>query len=213
MLPMLAAATLLLFAGVWWTIVILGTTFWERRFRSARALQPNEGQRKSEKTRLPTLVDVIEFGPPLIVPCGLALDGLAGSPRVFYTPTWTFGLPWASLFQAVGAGLLFLAIPLLTWSFYLVEKYIYTRVPAEQELLQRGPYRYIRHPLYLGFFLFGIGLLLVAQNYLMFLTIGLLTGVRYVRKEEEELVGRYGNAYREYRRRTGALVPRFLRRS
>jgi len=93
----------------------------------------------------------------------------------------------------------------------LVERYVYSKTPSERRLLQLGPYRYARHPLYFGLFLFGIGLLLVAQNYVIFLTIVLLTDLRYVKEEEKELIQIYGDAYREYQRQTGAFIPRFRR--
>lgn len=207
------AATFLLLAGIWWTVLILGAAaFWERRHRTPAAIKARESRSEKGKVHLPTLADTLEFGLAMVVPTALALDGLAGSPRVFYTPPWSFELPSASSFQLVGALLLFLSLALLTWCIYLVERYVYSKTPSERRLFQIGPYRYVRHPLYFGAFLLGIGLLVVAQNYMMFLTIVLLAGLRYVPKEEEELVEIYGDAYREYRNRTGAFVPRFRRR-
>ena len=212
LLPLLVAATLLLLAGLWWTVLLLGAApFWQRRHRTPDAIKARESKGKGGRVHLPTLWDSIEFGLAMVVPTGLALDGLWGKPWVFYAPPWSFELPWASLLQSAGAVVLFLSFALVTWCAYLVERFVYSKTPSERRLLQLGPYRYVRHPLYFGFFLFGVGLLLIAQNYVMFLSIVLLTDLRYAKKEEAELIQIYGEAYREYRRRTGAFVPRFRR--
>lgn len=77
-------------------------------------------------------------------------------------------------------------------------------------LLNRGIYAEIRHPRYLAVLL---GLLSYALmiNYtgLYYLTIGALPGIAIiVSLEEKELIGRFGDAYLEYRARVPAIVPK-----
>lgn len=73
-------------------------------------------------------------------------------------------------------------------------------------------YRWIRHPLYSGFFLafwaaphMSIGHLLLAAG----VSAYMLIAIRY---EERDLVGTFGDDYRHYRERTGMLTPRLGRR-
>jgi protein-S-isoprenylcysteine O-methyltransferase Ste14 len=74
-------------------------------------------------------------------------------------------------------------------------------------------YKWVRHPLYLGFFLafwaapeMTAGHLLLAAG----VSLYMLIAIRY---EERDLVGYFGKDYEDYRRNVGMLLPRFGRRS
>ncbi len=76
-------------------------------------------------------------------------------------------------------------------------------------LLNRGIYSEIRHPRYLAVL---IGLLSYALmiNYtgLYYLAVGALPGIAIiVALEEKELIGRFGDAYLDYRARVPAILP------
>jgi protein-S-isoprenylcysteine O-methyltransferase Ste14 len=73
-------------------------------------------------------------------------------------------------------------------------------------------YKWVRHPLYLGFFLafwatpeMTAGHLLLAVG----VSIYMLIAIRY---EERDLVGLFGKEYEDYRAEVGMLTPRFRRR-
>jgi methanethiol S-methyltransferase len=73
-------------------------------------------------------------------------------------------------------------------------------------------YKWVRHPLYLGFFLafwatpeMTAGHLLLAVG----VSIYMLIAIRY---EERDLVGLFGKDYEDYRANVGMLTPRFRRR-
>jgi protein-S-isoprenylcysteine O-methyltransferase Ste14 len=73
-------------------------------------------------------------------------------------------------------------------------------------------YKWVRHPLYLGFFLafwaapeMTVGHLLLAAG----VSVYMLIAIRY---EERDLVGYFGKDYEDYRERVGMLTPRFRRR-
>ena len=78
-----------------------------------------------------------------------------------------------------------------------------------QEVIDRGPYRWIRHPSYTGGLLTVLGLLLCLTNPLAFL--GLLVAVAgyayRIRVEEGVLAVQLGEPYRLYIRRTKRLIP------
>ena len=72
-------------------------------------------------------------------------------------------------------------------------------------------YKWVRHPLYLGFFLafwaapeMTAGHLLLAVG----VSIYMLIAIRY---EERDLVGYFGQDYEHYRENVGMLIPRFRR--
>jgi protein-S-isoprenylcysteine O-methyltransferase Ste14 len=74
-------------------------------------------------------------------------------------------------------------------------------------------YKYVRHPLYLGFFLafwaapeMTAGHLLLAVG----LSVYMLIAIRY---EEHDLISLFGRDYELYREQAGMLMPRFRRRS
>ena len=73
-------------------------------------------------------------------------------------------------------------------------------------------YKWVRHPLYLGFFLafwatpqMTVGHLLLAAG----VSVYMLIAIRY---EERDLVDYFGKDYEDYRERVGMLIPRFMRR-
>ena len=78
-------------------------------------------------------------------------------------------------------------------------------------LIQSGLYRYVRHPIYTGIFVGGIGWGLLSENATRLLITSLLLILFYFKATYEEglLQQRY-EAYAEYRKRTGMFFPRFF---
>jgi protein-S-isoprenylcysteine O-methyltransferase Ste14 len=78
----------------------------------------------------------------------------------------------------------------------------FPRPPRHAELVERGPYRFLRHPIYVGGFLFFAGLSLVFSVYGLALTAVLgAFWVAKARLEERHLAARFPE-YADYRRRT-----------
>lgn len=87
-------------------------------------------------------------------------------------------------------------------------------VLEEQPIVDRGAYGWLRHPFYLAAFMIWLGLAVAYASVLALLVLGLYVIPiyrLYVREEEELMIQRYGEAYREYRRRVGGLLPRLRR--
>jgi protein-S-isoprenylcysteine O-methyltransferase len=92
----------------------------------------------------------------------------------------------------------------------------YTRtllIQAEHTTECGGPYRWVRHPGYLGSLLCLNGIALASGNWLTLLGSLLATSAAYsyrIRIEDEMLVASLGSAYAAYRRQVRPLLP-FLR--
>ena len=92
------------------------------------------------------------------------------------------GLPMALLGQA-----------LRIWAAGHLEK--------SREVTSSGPYRFTRHPLYLGSSLMGLGLVLAANHWAVGLLIGAYLSVTLwlaIRTEEAYLKASFGDAYDRY---------------
>ena len=84
-------------------------------------------------------------------------------------------------------------------------------VPTKK-FLQNGPYKYVRNPMMLGFFLYLLGWTFLFNNIGAFLTaaviiILLLLELKFI--EEPELEKRFGDAYREYKKEIPFLLPNY----
>ena len=210
LLSRVIASLLLLIAGAWWGLAVVSWIRWEKRFASPGLREARKETPTKNRDWASTIVDVIQFGLPTVLAVGLAIDGL-GSGIVFYRYPWSFFPPFAEVLQFLGAVLLFLGLPLFTTGAYLTGKYVYSKLPEERPLLQHGPYRYIRHPIYLSFLLTSVGFLLLAENIVMLPLLFALTALKYPKPEEEELIRLYGDSYQEYRNRTGRFFPKLRR--
>lgn len=90
-----------------------------------------------------------------------------------------------------------------------------TAMPRENAtLVTSGPYRWVRHPMYLAALILALATALLTANAVVAVggtwAVGLL--LARSRLEERRLVEKFGDAYREYQDRTGAILPRWSRR-
>jgi protein-S-isoprenylcysteine O-methyltransferase Ste14 len=101
---------------------------------------------------------------------------------------------------------------LFVWTFQTLGKNLTDTVVTRKEhtLVTTGPYRYVRHPFYLAFLVAVIGGSIVTANWFLFVTSLLPFSfiVARTRIEEEKLVERFGDEYRDYMAKTGRFWPR-----
>lgn len=78
-------------------------------------------------------------------------------------------------------------------------------------LATTGPYAYVRHPQYDGFVLIMLGFLFQWPTLitLIMFPILVLMYVRLARREEHEVLAKFGRAYGDYMRTTPAFFPHF----
>lgn len=84
------------------------------------------------------------------------------------------------------------------------------RARKEHRLATQGPYAFMRHPQYTGFFLVMFGEGVVHWPTVFSLAAFPIVVIAYsllARKEEREMAARFGDEYREYRRRVPMFLP------
>jgi len=126
-------------------------------------------------------------------------------------------MAWASLplpeaVRWLGVAICVSAGVLTTWTFHRLGRNLTDTVVTRRDhtLVTHGPYRWIRHPFYASAALLALGIsLIAASGFLLAAGAVVLTLlVLRTRKEEELLVARFGDGYREYMTRTGRFLPR-----
>jgi protein-S-isoprenylcysteine O-methyltransferase len=148
---------------------------------------------------------------PLI---GFVLAMKANTSFGTFLPGWFRAgvLPGGPVIEWVGVAFGACGIALRLWAVLtLRERYTRTLLIHQEHSIERGgPYRWVRHPGYLGSLLVLNGIALASGNLIvLFATlIATLSAYAYrIRVEDEMLVSALGDAYAQYRGEVGALVP------
>jgi protein-S-isoprenylcysteine O-methyltransferase Ste14 len=137
-------------------------------------------------------------------PIAWALAVLAGLAMqwVVYLPFMPAPVPagW------VGGMVFVLALMLIAWAIATITRAgsnVPTSMPTTT-IVETGPYRFTRNPIYLGMFLGLVGLAIAFDNlWLLGMLVPFALVMRYgvVAREEAYLESKFGNAYRHYRTR------------
>ena len=87
-----------------------------------------------------------------------------------------------------------------------------TGAMKERKLTVKGPYRFVRHPIYLSIYILssGLGLIFFAWLWFVVLAAFLPLWLLECRNEEKELITSFGKEYEEYKEHTGMIIPRLF---
>ena len=158
------------------------------------------GKEMSKGLKILTVIITVIGGPGLIL-------------YLIAPPWWTWThLPLGELTQWLGIILAIPPICFLVW----VHRHLDTQwsialeLREEHKLITSGPYKRIRHPMYLGIFVYTIGLMLISSDLLVFIFFAFSIWVNYIRipDEEQMMIDEFGDEYREYMKHSGKLLPR-----
>jgi protein-S-isoprenylcysteine O-methyltransferase Ste14 len=173
---------------------------------------PSQSRVLADKRR----VEVRESGLALTAGSLAALTALVFGAEYLFSPglfSFAYVLRYPDWLRWLGAFVLAGGITLLGFSHYYLGKSFHSLVVLKDEhtLVQAGPYRWIRHPIYLAYLMNYAGGGLLASNWVLTLVPAglyvILVGLR-MGKEEEILQTQFGQAYDEYMKGTGRLFPR-----
>ena len=127
-------------------------------------------------------------------------------------PGWFAG--FVGLLIGTVAGLVLMAAGLVVreWAILTLGRFftVDVRVHAGQTVVERGPYKWVRHPAYTGLLVFLVGFGLAVTNWSSLLvlalvpTIGLLVRIR---SEERALLAGLGDDYRRFAATRLRLFP------
>src|SRR5216110_3322720 len=137
---------------------------------------------------------------------------VASSPFLWTAGVWMFELP-AGPAVAVAAVVLFAAGLILRWWAIVTLGRLFTvdvTIEKDHELVERGPFRWVRHPSYTGVLLAFVGWSLTLWNWVAMAVVLVPICVAFVRRmkvEEEALSRALGERYVEYMKRTKRLIP------
>src|SRR5260370_487044 len=108
---------------------------------------------------------------------------------------------------ASGAALL-LGTGLAIWSVMILGR-CFGIFPEVRGLVQRGPYRWVRHPVYLGEIIASVGILVTRPHILTLALLVAFIALQYWRTafEERALTAAFPNTYPVYRAHVPRLVP------
>jgi len=101
---------------------------------------------------------------------------------------------------------------LAVWAWLTMGRHLRILPAPDQTatLVDRGPYAWLRHPMYTGLMMVGGGLLLLHDprpwRLLLYLTLAIVLVIKG--RYEERLLARDLPGYAEYRRHTGGFLPR-----
>jgi protein-S-isoprenylcysteine O-methyltransferase Ste14 len=119
---------------------------------------------------------------------------------------------WLSA-RVVGLAVGLAGVVLLVWASVLLGRLMTHEAAVREDhaVIESGPYRFVRHPVYAGYLALLLGSGVASLNVCLWLLwpVSLLGIVIQAASEEQLLRERFGQDYERYVRRTGRLVPRF----
>jgi protein-S-isoprenylcysteine O-methyltransferase Ste14 len=102
---------------------------------------------------------------------------------------------------------------LLVWASVQLGRFLMHEAAVREDhaLVESGPYRFVRHPIYTGYLALLLGSGVASLNVCLWLLWPVsLLGILIQAASEERLLGdKFGQEYERYIRRTGQLIPRF----
>lgn len=128
----------------------------------------------------------------------------------FQLPSWR--LPWWPAFYLAGVCLFVAGLFLRWYSIFFLGRFftVNVAIAADHQLINTGPYHYIRHPSYTGSMTMLLGFAICMQNVasiLMIVVPSVCVTLWRIRVEEEALLGAFGERYRAYMQTTKRLIP------
>ena len=155
---------------------------------------------------------------PLWTQIAMIVVGMAICVPLFYylwIPLFTLSGSFLYLPKALGLLLYIAGFAFVLWARRTLGKNwglstsIQVKLRDDHQLIQSGPYAFIRHPMYFGWWVCLIGLTLLYPVWAVFLMLifSIISFAGRARREESALGERFGRSWTEYKQRTKFLIP------
>lgn len=173
------------------------------------------GYHRVQSQRSGERLDRTKEGWPILIGIRLVGPALFGSTAVWlWKPAWfnwaseptPLGLRW------IGVASFALAVAWLMWMFHTLGRNLTDTVVTRRDanFVDRGPYRFVRNPMYTGILMVGLSLGLALGTWFLPLSASAMFALLALRTRTEEkyLIDRFGNQYRDYMERVGRFFPK-----
>lgn len=125
---------------------------------------------------------------------------------------WMFELPAGDAVTVTAVVFFAAGLILRWWAIVTLGRFFTVDVTIEKdhELVERGPFRWVRHPSYTGVLVAFLGWALTLRNWAAMAAVLVPISVVFIRRmnvEEKALRGALGKRYEQYMKRTKRLVP------
>ncbi|MGD0611511.1 MAG: isoprenylcysteine carboxylmethyltransferase family protein [Anaerolineales bacterium] len=155
---------------------------------------------------------------PMWTQVGLVLVGLAlfaGMAALLWIPLFTIPVVASFDLKVIGLILYLAGCVFVLWARRTLGKMWglstsqNVRLLDDHRLIQSGPYACVRHPMYFGWWVAMLGLLLLYPVWLVLvmLVFSVVAFIGRARREESALAERFGDTWAAYKRRTRFLIP------
>ena len=114
----------------------------------------------------------------------------------------------------IGLTLCFIGAIVAVWSRYLLADNWSVSVQKKEDhkLIRKGPYRFIRHPIYSGLLVLFLGNAIIVGDYRGLIAVGIvfISFWLKLKKEERSMMDLFGDEYKDYMKKSKALIPGLL---
>lgn len=132
-----------------------------------------------------------------------------------WIPIFTLPTPISQVLKIIGLVLYLLGFAFTEWARQTLGKYwalsttMQVKLMDEHQLIQSGPYAFVRNPMYFGAWVMFLGLTLLYPVWVV-LILFLSTIIAFsgrAHREEAALAKRFGDTWTEYKKRTKSIIP------
>jgi protein-S-isoprenylcysteine O-methyltransferase Ste14 len=156
---------------------------------------------------------------PMWAQIGMVLLGLALCAVMFYYLWIPLPVSWsesiAQILAVLGLCVYMVGCAFVLWARRTLGKMWglstsqQVKLLNDHQLIQSGPYAYIRHPMYFGWWVAMFGLTLLYPVWMIFLLFifSVISFIGRARREEKALAERFGEQWTTYKKHTKFLIP------
>ena len=116
------------------------------------------------------------------------------------------------IFVSVAFVVMIIGLALRTWAIYTLGNYftMHLSIQKEHKIIRSGPYKYFRHPSYVGAFLTYVGAPILLHSWFSLIAAAIILPIAWLRRiyyEEKLLIEEFGEEYKSYCKLVKRAIP------